>query len=176
MLFKIIRWLFLVDIFVFFVTLLVLKESAIYTTQIGFWSAALVMIGSLSGYRRMVITRVEHQIITDDDDRDVIEKIEDPHELYSEPIVENPNADIKEAIDYEKSHIQTNRRSLFEIIKDTKATLSFYRIGAYLILVIGFLFLHRHGMLDIWLYLASLGIPIVVSVAVLMSVQNAKES
>ena len=134
-------------------------KSVLLNTQIGFLSSALVMLGSMKSYRRMVDARVENEIITTDIDKDVIDRLEDPHDLYSEEIKEEPVEDIRSAIKEEKARLKANRRSLFEVLRDTKAALSLYRIGAYVFLILGFMYLNRHGVLHLLSYLLSLGVP-----------------
>jgi len=43
-----------------------------------------------------------------------------------------------EVVNEEKEKQKANRRSISEVIKDTRAFLSFYRIGAYGLLVLAF--------------------------------------
>lgn len=168
-LFKALKLLLLVDLMLIAGSVIFFDINMLYNTQIGFLSAALVMFGSMFGYRRMVNARVEHNIITMDDSKDVIDKLEDPHDLYSEEIVENPDEDLKEAIREEKARMKENRRSVYQTIKDTKGALSAYRLGAYIVLVLGFLYLNRHGMLQIPAYLFSLSLPILIVTFVLVS-------
>ena len=144
-------------------------NEAVWNTQIGFISATLVMLGSMRSYRRMVDARVENEVITTDIDKDVIDKLEDPHDLYSEEVKEESVEDIKAAIKEERARLKQNRRSLFEVLKDTKAALSLYRVGAYFLLVLGFLYLNRHGILHIPLYLFSLGLPMLIIVFLLVN-------
>ena len=144
-------------------------EKILINTQIGFLSASLVMLGSMKSYRRMVDTRVEHEVITTDIDKDVIDKLEDPHDLYSEEGVEEPVEDMRTAIKEEKKRLKANRRSLFEVLRDTKGALSFYRIGAYVVLILGFLYLNRHGLLHLPSYLLSIGLPPLIVAFILVS-------
>ena len=143
--------------------------ESLLNSQIAFLSATLVMLGSMKSYKRMVDARVENEVITMDIDKDVIDKLEDPHDLYSEDKPQAPIEDIKAAIKEERTRLKQNRRSLFEVLKDTKAALSLYRVGAYFLLALGFLYLNRHGILHIPLYLFSLGLPMLVIVFVLVS-------
>ncbi|MNN61305.1 hypothetical protein D3C81_1765330 [compost metagenome] len=46
------------------------------------------------------------------------------------------------------------------------AALSPLRVAAYLVLILGFLYLNRHGMLEIWAYVSGLLIVPLVSLAV----------
>jgi len=145
----------------------------LWNTQIGFISASLVMLASMKSYKRMVDTRVELNIITIDDTRDTIDKLEDEHDLYSEEIVEDESADIRDAVKDEKSRMKKNRRTIGETIRDTKAALSLNRIGAYIILILGFFYLNRHDYLMAPAYILALTVPMLVVVFVLI---NNKES
>ncbi|MCF6206051.1 MAG: hypothetical protein L3J47_04040 [Sulfurovum sp.] len=156
---KILQALLITDGLLIFVSAAFFGMETLLNTQIGFLSAALVMLASMKSYKRMVDARVEHEIVTMDIDKDVIDKLEDPHDLYSEEVKEEPVEDVRAAIKEEKARMKASKRSLFEILKDTKAALSVYRIGAYLLLVLGFLYLNRHGMLQLTAYLLSLGLP-----------------
>lgn len=144
------------------------SKVAILNTQIGFLSATLVMLGSMKSYRRMIDARVEHKIITTDIDKDVIDKIEDPHDLYSEDTpVEEPE-DLRSAIKEERARLKQNRRSIGEVLRDSKGAFSAYRLGAYVLLVLGFLYLNRHGILQIPLYLLALSLPPFIVVGILV--------
>lgn len=162
------------DVVLIVTSIIFFDIKVLWNTQIGFLSSALVMLASMKSYKRMVDTRVEHNIITIDDSKDVIDKLEDPHDLYSEEIVEDEEADLVETVKEEKQRLKANRRSLGQTLKDTKAALSLYRLGAYIILILGFLYLNRHGLLHIPSYLIALTIPMVLMVFVLIS--NKKDS
>jgi hypothetical protein len=165
---KILKLLVIIDLILAAGSIIFFDINMLYNTQIGFVSASFVMIGSMFSYRRMVKARIEHNIITTDDSKDVIDKLEDPHDLYSEDIVDDPDVDIREAIKDEKQRFKANRRSVFQVIKDTKGALSIYRVSAYILLVLGFLYLNRHGILYIPGYLFSLSLPMIVIVTVLV--------
>jgi len=142
--------------------------KVLYSTQIGYITSTLVMVASIVSYRRMVNARVEHNIITMDDSKDVIDKLEDPYDLYSEDVVEEEEKDFVETVKEEKKKLKENRRTVYQTIKDTKAALSIYRLGAYALLILGFLYLNRQGLLHIPSYIISLGIPSVILVWVLL--------
>ncbi len=165
---KILKTLVIVDIVIILISVIFFDIKILYNTQIGFISATLVMIASMISYRRMVNARVEHNVITMDDSKDVIDKLEDPYDLYSEEVVEEEEKDLVETIKEEKKKLKENRRTLYQTLKDTKAALSVYRLGAYAVLVLGFLYLNRHGLLHIPSYILALSIPPMVIVIVLM--------
>jgi len=165
---KILIVLVTVDILVLLVSIIFFDIKVLYSTQIGYITATLVMLASIISYRRMVNARVEHNIITVDDTKDVIDKLEDPYDLYSEDAVEEEEKDLVETVKEEKKKLKENRRTLYQTLKDTKAALSIYRVGAYAILVLGFLYLNRHGLLHIPSYILALGIPPVIIVTLLL--------
>jgi hypothetical protein len=165
---KILTVLITVDILLLVITIIFFDIKVLYSTQIGYITSTLVMVASIFSYRRMVNARVEHNIITMDDSKDTIDKLEDPYDLYSEVVVVEEDKSLAETVKEEKKKLKENRRTVYQTIKDTKAALSIYRLGAYALLIIGFLYLNRQGLLDIPGYIISLGIPSVILVWVLI--------
>lgn len=163
---KILKYLLVLNILIALLIIFV-NIKYIYAFEIGFLTSTLVIFASLQSYRNMVEARVEHNVITLDDSKDVIDKLEDPYDLYSEESVEEKE-DVVEVVKEERKKLKDNR-SLFQILKDTKAALSFYRVGAYVLLVLGFLYLNRHGLLHIPSYIIALGLPPLVIVGVLVN-------
>jgi len=165
---KILKALIVIDIIIIVTSLIFFDIKVLYNTQFGFISATLVMVASMISYRRMVNTRVEHNVITMDDSKDVIDKLEDPYDLYSEEVVEEEEKDLVEVVKEERKKLKEGGRSLYQTLKDTKAALSVYRLGAYAVLVLGFLYLNRHGLLHVPSYILALSIPPMVIVITLM--------
>ncbi|SFV67981.1 hypothetical protein MNB_SV-13-1221 [hydrothermal vent metagenome] len=157
---KILQVLLLVNIFCVLSIITFFNIEYIYAFEIGFLSSSLVITASLLAYKRMVNTRVEHNIITYDDSKDVIDILEDPYDLYSEN-EKKPESelDLVAVVKEEHKKVKSDSRSLFEILRDTKAALSVYRLGAYIVLILGFLYLNRHGLLHIPSYIVALGLP-----------------
>jgi ABC-type transport system involved in cytochrome bd biosynthesis fused ATPase/permease subunit len=151
--------LFLVNILAILLIVLFFGKSYLYAFEIGFFSSMLVIIASFLAYKRMVMTRVEHNIITLDDSKDIIDKLEDPYDLYSEEKSENSEKDLVEVVKEEQQKLKSSKPSLFEILSDSKASLSLYRLGAYSVLILGFLYLNRQGLLHIPTYIIALGLP-----------------
>jgi len=164
---KALKSLVLMDILVAVVSIIFFDIKILWNTQIGFLSASLVILASMKSYQRMVAARVEHNIITYDDSKDVIDQLEDPYDLYSEDIVVEENPDLVEFVKEERKK-QKDGRPLIQILKDTKAALSVYRLGAYVVLVLGFLYLNRHELLHIPSYIIAISIPMLVIVYVLL--------
>ncbi len=170
---KILKTLIVIDILIIAVSVIFFDIKVLYNTQVGFISATLVMIASMISYSRMVNTAVEHNVIMMDDSKDIIDKLEDPYDLYSEEVVEEEEKDFVETVKEEKKRLKENKRTLSQTIKDSKAAFSFYRLGAYAILVLGFLYLNRHGLLHVPSYILALSIPpMVIVITILMNKEN----
>ncbi|MGM0622769.1 MAG: hypothetical protein ACQESH_01985 [Campylobacterota bacterium] len=119
-------------------------------TQVGFVTSALVILGSFWGYQRMVKTRVDGGEVPYQ--KDTLDKIEDPYELYDEEQAQQ-DRDFKEVIKEEKQKLKENKRSLMQVIRDSRASLSIYRLGSYLLLFIGFMILNNKELLHAQSYL-----------------------
>ncbi len=175
---KLLKTLIIIDVIIILVSIIFFDIKTLYNTQIGFISATLVMIASMISYSRMVNTAVENNIVMMDDSKDVIDKLEDPYDLYSEEIieevVEEEEKDLVETVKEERKRLKENKRTFSQTIKDSKAAFSFYRLGAYAVLVLGFLYLNRQGLLHIPSYILALSIPPMVIVTVFM--MNKEES
>jgi hypothetical protein len=164
---KILTVLIAVDILLLGVAVIFFDIKVLYSTQIGYITATLVMIASIISYRRMVNARVKEKIITIDDSKDTIDKLEDPYDLYSEEVVDEEKS-LAQTVKEEKKKLKKNRRSLYQTLKDTKAALSIYRLSSYALLIIGFLYLNRQQLLHIPAYIIALGIPSVILVWILI--------
>jgi len=164
---KILKTLVIVDIILVLLVVVFFDIKHLYALEIGFLSSSLVMFASLAAYKRMVDTRVEHNIITVDDSKDVIDQLEDPYDLYSEDVIEEEEKDLVEVVKEERKKLKDSR-SLYQTLKDTKAALSVYRLGAYAVLILGFLYLNRHGLLHIPTYIIALGLPPLIIVFILL--------
>jgi len=172
---NILKALLLTDLLLAVISLIFFDIKVLYNTQVGFISSTLVMFASIISYRRMVNTRVEHNIITVDDSKDVIDQLEDPYDLYSEEVVESDEPDLVETVkeeQEEKDKLKNNGRTLYQTLKDTKAALSVYRLGAYVLLILGFLYLNRHELLHIPSYIVALGLPSLIIAVMLLRKEN----
>jgi len=161
-------WLFIVDAIVVSILLIVGQFAVLQNFEIGFVSAVLVLSASMLSYGRMVKKRIETYSPEEFDERDVIDKLDDPHALFGEKDEINTK-DIKEVIKTEKRLAGQNKRSLSQTLKDSKASFSIFRIGAYLTLFAGFLYLNKNHLLHIPSYMIGLTIPIVVVIILLMA-------
>ena len=169
--FRFLKALLLVDLLVIAVSVGFFDTQVLWNTQIGYFSSAVVLFASLKAYARMVNARVENNIITYDDSIDMIDKIEDPYDLYSEEVTEE-EVDLQTVVKEERQKLKASKRNLQQTLKDSKAALSVYRLGAYVLLIIGFLYLNRHGLLDVIPYVLALSVPMLVMVFVLLSAKE----
>ena len=139
----------------------VVSFSFYINLQIAFLSSFFVILGSTFAYNRMVKTQIEVDKIQNS--RDLLDEIEDPHELYDDnPINETPadELDLKAIIKEEKKKIKI--LNIKDIKKGGKAGASLYRLLPYLFLILGFIALKNNELLDIAVYLPSLLVGIVV--------------
>ncbi len=166
---KILKALLTADMILILASVIFFDIKMLYNIQIGFISSALILFASMTSYLRMVDARVEHEIIIDDS-KDVIDKVEDPFDLYSKEIVESEEEErtLSEVVKEEKKKLKSSKRGVTQTLKDTTAALSLYRLGAYAILILGFMYLNRHGLLHIPSFIFALSVPIVITVAILI--------
>lgn len=137
------------------------SSLAFTNIQVAFMSSLFIIVGSSLAYRGMV----QNQVSADsyEDKRDLLDEIEDPHELYvDEPINDAPaeELDLKAIVMEEKAKIKTF--SLSSIKHGAKGSVSLFRLLPYLFLVLGFIALKNNEVLDLSFYLPSLMIGIVV--------------
>jgi len=166
---RILKWLIGVDVVVIILSLLWGEAHILLNTQIGFISSALVLAASMFSYSQMVYRRLESGTAVPDDDRDEIDKMEDPYDLYGEDAPIDETQQLKEAIKEERQRMKAHRRSLAQTLRDSKASLSFLRLGAYLLLFVGFFYLSKNQILHIPSYLMALSLPIVTILGLLLT-------
>ena len=155
-----INLLLIIDIGVIFFTLMSGNYSWFINSQIGFISSSLVIFASIFSYKNMIKGRLKDEVVVAEDNRDTIEKIEDPYSIY---------VNDKNIIREEKKRLKEARRSFLEVLKDSKPALSIYRLGAYGVLILGFFYLNGNNLLDIVSYLFSLSIPPIIIIFSLFS-------
>ena len=137
------------------------SSLAFANIQVAFISSLLIIVGSSIAYRSMVQGQVEAD--TYEDKRDLLDEIEDPHELYDdEPINDAPveELDLKAIVKEERAKIKTF--SLSSIKHGARGSVSLFRLVPYLFLVLGFIALKNNEILHLGFYLPSLLIGIVV--------------
>ncbi len=144
-------------------------EHWLVNSQVAFVSSSLVMLGSMQSYKNMVKGRLGVGAILDDE-RDTIDKIEDPYELFDNEKKKEDEEEktLAEVVKEERANLKKNRRSILQTTKDAKASFSFYRLGAYAVLVFGFFYLNNNHFLKLIPYLTFLILPTIIIVVMLI--------
>ena len=145
-----------------FIFLSYLVSSKVFANvETAFISAFLIIVGASYAYKRMVQAKVASGEYVED--RDLLEKIEDPHELYDgKEINDAPpqELNLKEIVKEEKAKVKVlNAKNMKHGIK---GSLSLFRLVPYLFLILGFIALKNNAVLDLWYYLPSLFVGIIV--------------
>lgn len=152
-------------------------------TQVAFGGSLLVTLASFLSYRRNVNNRLSNYETKDTqtlvDDRDKVDEIDDPFDLYSEdpePISEEELTPekIKEIIKEEKSKVKKN--SLKNTIFSAGGFVSIYRIFGYGFLIFGFFALNNNKIFDAVPFLIGLGVvPIATLISKFLTTSKSKE-
>ncbi|WP_417326294.1 hypothetical protein [Halarcobacter sp.] len=133
-------------------------------TQVAFLGSLFVTLASFLAYRRNVNNRLstleeksEHQSL---EDRDKVDEIDDPFDLYSEyeeiPEEELTTEKIKEIIKDEKSKVK--KHSIKNAFTSAGGFVSIYRILGYGSLIFGFFALNNNGIFLAVPFLIGLGV------------------
>ena len=130
--------------------------------QIAFVSSVLILLGSTYSYKRLVERRVASE--ERPDDVDIMDKIDDPFDLYSEDItqedvLQDEAVDIKALVKEEKKRIKV--QNIKNTAKSAPALLSIFRVLPYIFLILGFIALKNNALLSLMPYLIGLGFGIV---------------
>jgi len=156
---KIINTLLIIDIGIVLFTYLSGNRIWFINSQIGFISSSLVVFATFISYKKMVTKRVRSGANLDIN-KDTIKKIEDPYGVYE-------NSEEKSIEDNKKDE-KKRKISTIEALKSSTPTFSIYRIGAYLILIGGFLYLTKTHQLDIISYIFSISLPPIIIIIFLI--------
>lgn len=165
---KIINTLLIVDIGIVIFCYLAGERDWFFNTQIAYLSSLMVVLASMYSYAQMVKVGVENDIVTTSND-ELLDKIEDPHDLHDENV--NGSEQFQNDEDEEKP-INT-----IEAMKKNKAYVSLYRIGAYAILVLGFLYLQNIKIFHMPSYMFGLFVPpVLIAVVFYWTSRASKEN
>lgn len=120
------------------------------------------MLGSLYAYKKMVIKQLDTENF--EEQRDPLERIEDPYELYTQEQEDEQKdlsaAEIKQIVKEEKKKIKTF--DLSSMKQGSKGSVSIFRLIPYVFLVLGFIALRNNDILDIPSYLGALLVGIII--------------
>ena len=132
-------------------------------SQVAFISSLFITIATFLSYKRNIQHRISNLDLSQSNDleqRDKIDVIDDPYDLYTEyeeiPENELTAEKIKEIINDEKSKVKKNtfKNTLFSV----GGFLSIYRILGYGVLVFGFFALNNNGIFLPLAFILGLGI------------------
>lgn len=167
---KIINTLLIVDIGIVLFCYLAGQRDWFINSQIAYYSSLVVVMASIYSYAQMVKIGVENEAITTSTD-ELIDKIEDLHGVFNEDDKVRVHDDAQDQDDKDQEKIST-----IETIKKNKAYVSFYRIGAYAILVLGFLYLQNVKIFHMPSYMFGIFLPpVLIAVVFYWNSKNIKE-
>lgn len=145
----------------FFILISYLYSFEVYINiQVASLSSFVVIMGSMYAYHKMVHKQVQTEEY--EEQKDILDTIENPHELYDEMPINNipvEELDFKAIVQEEKKKIKIV--SLKEMKKGSSAGFSLFRLVPYLFLVLGFIALKNNNLLHITVYLPSLLVGII---------------
>lgn len=130
--------------------------------ELAFFASLFIILGSFSGYKRMIQRRMD---AGEGLDQTMLEKIEDHYDLYEEESLHSEEEpDLKEVIKEEKKRLKQNKETFKKTVKSTTGILSPWRFVPYLFLVLSFIALNNNHILDVLAFLLGLGVGIVSAV------------
>ncbi|MEA1917639.1 MAG: hypothetical protein U9N42_08995 [Campylobacterota bacterium] len=146
-------------------TLLLFSKEFYINFNVAYFSAFLVIVASFFSHYRAVNKKVATHNEEYENSPDEIDKIDDPYDLYSEnEPVDVENADFKQIVKDEKAKIKTFS---FETLKSgAGGGFSFFRLGAYALLIVGFMALKNNHILEIMPYLIGLSVGILSAIGI----------
>lgn len=151
------------DLCIFIYALVFENKLWLLNSQIAFISSLLITIASFVSYKKNIQNRLsnfDYSKISKGEDRDKIDEIDDPYDLYTEyeeiPENELTAEKIKEIINDEKSKVKRN--SVKNTIFSASGFLSIYRIFGYIILIFGFFVLNNNKIFMPIAFIIGLGI------------------
>lgn len=137
------------------------SAKAFANIEVAFLSAFFVILGSSFAYKKMVSQELQSENI--EEKRELLDTIEDPHELYEEYEINEAKAedlDLKEIVRQEKAKIKTF--SLKNMKHGARGSISLFRIVPYIVLILGFIALKNNEALALEFYLPALLLGIIL--------------
>lgn len=138
-----------------------ISYAAFINTQVAFLSAFFIILGSSYAYKRMVNSQIKSGNF--EDKRDLLDTIEDPHELYDDTPINNApceELDLKSIVKEEKAKIKTF--TVDSAKYGARGSISAFRLVPYIFLVLGFIALKNNELLSLWYYLPALTVGIII--------------
>jgi len=172
-----------IDVILVIFAIVVYDSLWLLNTQVAFLGSLFVTIASFLSYRKNIQNRLSTFKDSDTntvkvEDRDKIDEIDDPFDLYSEDNEEIKEEEltpekIKEIIKEEKTKVKKN--SLKNAVFSAGGFVSFYRIAGYAFLVLGFFALNNNKLfmpIPFLVGLAIVPISVIVSKLILKSEED----
>lgn len=146
-------------------TLLLFSKEFYINFNVAYFSAFLVIAASFFSHHRVINKKVVTNNEKCENSVDEIDNIDDPYDLYSEnEPIDIENADFKQIVQDEKAKIKTFS---FDTLKNgSGGGFSFYRLGAYALLIVGFMALKNNNILEIMPYLIGLSVGILSAIII----------
>ena len=150
------------------------SKSALYSFVVAFVTSSLVVLASFKNYKNMVDKRLANASGEEFDDRDELDKIEDPYNLYDEMQENDEDKSFKDIIKEEKQRLKEQKRPLKQSIMDSARAFNYIRLIAYIILISGFFILLKSKNLNMIFYLVTLILPNFIAIVFLMNFNAGK--
>lgn len=162
----------LVDLCIIVYALIFQNSYWLLNSQVAFFASIIITVASFISYKKNVQNRLRNydkSLETKVEDRDKVDEIDDPFDLYSEDVEPVKEEDltpqkIKQIIQEEKSKVKRN--SLKNTVFSATGFVSIYRLFGYAILIFGFFALNNNNLFLPIPFLIGLGI---VPIAVLFT-------
>lgn len=129
--------------------------KAFINIETAFLSSLFIIVGTSYAYKRVVLAKVESGEYVEE--RDLLEKIEDPYELYDDKEIDDTSPkelNLKEIVKEEKAKVKL--LNVKNMKYGVKGGVSLFRLLPYLFLILGFIALKNNNILELWYYLPSL--------------------
>lgn len=160
---KFVKVFIFLNLCIFIYALIFQNKLWLLNTQVAFFSSLFITIASFISYKKNIQNRISNLDLSQtskNEDRDKIDEIDDPYDLYSEyediPESELTPEKIKEIINDEKSKVKRN--SVKNTIFSASGFLSIYRILGYCLLIFGFFALNNNKIFIPIAFIIGLGI------------------
>lgn len=161
-----------VDLCIIVYALIFQNSYWLLNSQVAFFASVIITVASFISYKKNVQNRLRNydkSLETKVEDRDKVDEIDDPFDLYSEDVEPVKEEDltpqkIKQIIQEEKSKVKRN--SLKNTVFSATGFVSIYRLFGYAILIFGFFALNNNNLFLPIPFLIGLGI---VPIAVLFT-------
>ncbi len=123
-------------------------------SQLAFASSLFVTLASYYSYKKVIEKRLALQSESYDD-RDEVDKLDDPFDLYGEESIDKEK-DLVEVVKEERAKVTSLKTTAANLSKTIGGAFSPFRLGSYLFLFLAFLYLVNNHLFYIWAYVSGL--------------------